>query len=340
MAFSNSAIFFTGVGYAHDANIRLISADNADPTNGPYQVFVSVWLDDVAIHTSTETADDNPEISYSAGGNGGYSVPIPQDDAGDYKAGTYRVRFKVWNEDTAAFVDEQEYSTEYTPNVQENETITSDLDFVATYDCITGLITATDSTPMTGWNADTVGNWRTISLVPPATVDEPDPTPELDTSSVLEYGAVTFSFSYTNANYAVTLSIIRAKALDSTVITAGSGSIVFTQNEKIGKTIILTILCDTTLCDIAACYEEEFTTLETAACGGGGWGNLTARQKARLDYVIAMDTVRTLYSTTGCQNINKAAEYADKIKNFLDCGCGCEDTGQPTPYTAPSAGPW
>lgn len=333
--FSNSATFFTGIGFAHDANIRCVSADNSAPSNGPYQVFVSAWLDDVAIHTSTETAGSSPEISYSASGNGGYSIPIPQDDAGDYKAGTYRIRFKVWDEDTAAFVDEQEYSVDYTPNVQENETVTSDLDFTATYDCITGLITATDSTPMTGWNDGVVGDWRTISVVPPATPDEPDPTPVLDTSDDIEYGAVTFAFSYTNAHYAVTLSINRSKLLTATTITAGTNPIVFSQNELIGKTIILDIQCDTTLCDIAECFEDEFTELETLACGGGGWGNLTVRQKARLEYVIAMDTVRSLYAASGCQNLNKAAEYADKIKDFLNCGCGCDDTGQPVPYTAP-----
>lgn len=332
MAFSNSATFFTGIGFAHDTNIRCISSESGEPTNGPYQVFITAWLDGELIHDSTEVAGSSPEISYNAGGNGGYSIPIPQDDDGNYKSGTYKFRFYIWDEDTAAFVAEYETEVEWSANVQEDSTISDDLDFTASYDCITGLITATDATTNAGWDTP-IG--RSISCAPPPTPTDTTPTILEETSTGLTTDPVTFAFDYTNATYVVALQIVRALVMGYTPI-IGDG-IVVSRQELIGKSISLNIQCDTTLCDIAACYEDEFTELETLACGGGGWGNLTSRQKARLEYVIAMDTVRSLYAAPGCQNINKAAEYADKIKDFLNCGCGCDNTDQPIPYTAPGA---
>lgn len=336
LTYSSNNTFFTFPGNASDGQIHFqMSISGTATPNGPFEIYVSAWYgdDDEVLHESTESGTG--EMTLNIGQTGTYDIPIPQNDDGSYKAGTYRFRVITYDTDTAAVVDTKEGTVDYTPGQLPDSTDHDDLSFSAEYDCITGLITATDETVMTGWNDSVVGNWRTISVVPPPTAQTPNPTPLTDESDTLTIDPVTFSFDYTNALYQVALSISRVRDLVTTITTGTD--IEFNQRELLGKTIALDIQCDTTLCDVAACVEDEFTTLETAACGGGGWGNLTARQKARLDYVIAMDTVRQLYAASGCQNVNKAAEYADKIKDFLNCGCGCDDTGQPTPYTAPGA---
>lgn len=336
LTYTSNNSFYNILGNASDGQIHFqLSITGTATPNGPFEIYVSAWgPDDEVLHESAETGVG--EMTLAIGDTGTYDVPIPLNDDGSYKAGTYRVRMVTYDTDSASAVDTKEGTVEYTPNLLPNSTEVDELAFTAEYDCITGLISATDETPLTGWNESVVGDWRTISVVPPPTPQEPNPTPVLDESDDLVYtDPITFAFSFTNATYQVTLAISRVKSLDVT-ITSGT-LLAFSQNELIGKTIVLEIQCDTTLCDVAACVEDEFTLLETAACGGGGWGNLTSRQKARFDYVVAMDTVRQLYAAPGCQNVNKAAEYADKIKDFLNCGCGCDDTDQPTPYTAPGA---
>lgn len=335
VTYSSNNTFFTYPGNASDGQMHFQVSVTGTPTpNGPFEIYVSAWgPGDEELHVSTETGAG--EMTLALGATGTYDVPIPQNDDGTYKAGTYRFRIVIYDTDSAAVVDTKAGTVEYTPGQIPDSTDHEDLSFTATYDCITGLITATDETVMTGWNDSVVGDWRTISVAPPPTAIDPTPTVLTDESDTLTIDPVTFAFAYTNADYLIALSISRVKSLDVTM-TAGS-NLVFNQYELLGKTITLNIQCDTTLCDIATCYEDEFTELETLACGGGGWGNLTSRQKARLEYVIALDTVRSLYAAPGCQNLNKAAEYADKIKDFLNCGCGCDDTDQPVTYTAPGA---
>ena len=109
------------------------------------------------------------------------------------------------------------------------------------------------------------------------------------------------------------------------------------QQEGIGKTIALEIQCgsSTGICDIAACVEAKYLALEEKACGGGGWGALTEAQKADMEYIFSLNTIRQIYLS--CGNLNKAGEYQDKLSDFTGCGCGCDDTDQPQPYTAPAA---
>jgi len=336
MAVSSSVSVQTGVGLAHDGKLRMSSSESGEPTNGPYEVYVSAWgPGDEVLYESPENTSDPGEISYNAGGNGGYSIDLPLNPDGTYKAGTYRVRFVTFDTDSSAIIDTQEGTFVFTPNVEPDKTETSDLEFTATYDCVTGLITATDTTDMTGWNDGVVGNWRTITLLPPSTVQEPEPSAIEAGSDTLTVEPVTFQFSYTNATYQVVLKISRTKTLSVTLIEGDEIDVAVV--EIIGRAIQLDIQCDTGFCDIVDCIEAEFLKVEAAACGGLGWGSLTNQQKAKLEYSLGMAQLVSMYSDTTCANLNKAAYWRNKIGTFLGCGCGCEDTASdgPIPYEPP-----
>lgn len=340
MAFESSAQIFTSAfSDAVNGIIRVIVSDNADATNGPYQLFVSVWGPDGAeIYVSAEEVG-TPEISFAASGNGAFVVALPYDSDNNYYPGVYKVRVRIYDEDTAAFVDLQETEATFIPNVKHGETITDDLDFRASIDCRTGVITVIDATPMTGWNADVIGSWRTVTIAPPPTAQDPTPTVYTETSNdivaePIEYQLTYGVNSFSPAIYVVALSINRVKPLAETTLTGAT--IQFTQSELIGKTINLEVNCDTSACDIAACMEEEFDTLNALACNGAGWGQLTNAQKARFEYASNLYLLAVAYDVL-CDNQNKAGEKIDQLKEFLNCGCGCDDTDQPMPYNPPGA---
>lgn len=344
MAIGSSATFNTSVGNVHDGAIRVICSEASSGFVGPFQVFVSAYygetLDELnnnslrdVLHQSSETADDSPEISFNAGGNGGYSVDIPVGTDGHYKDGFYQVSVKVWDEDTAAFVDDSVGQCEIEFNVKPDETYYDGVDFSAEYDCVTGIITATDNTDNTGWEAE-VG--RTITLLPPQTPDDLTPTPETDTTTDAAHPySTTFNFAYTNATYGVALRLNRSKFI--TPLSSSGTFGLFQHVEGVGKILSLDIECgsSTGICAVAACVEAKYTVLEAKACGGGGWGNLTDAQKADMEYILVLNTIRQMYLS--CGNLNKAGEYQQKLVDFTGCGCGCDDTGQPQPYTAPAA---
>ena len=340
MSFTNTVRFIAGSGLANDGEIRLISShtDN-DAYVGPFQVFFSAFLGADTLHQSSDTADDSPEISYNVAGNGGYSVDIPLNDDGTYKAGTYRFTVKIWDEDSAAFIKEGEFISAFSTDVTPTSGVVPELDFDVSYDCNSQKITAIDKTPLDGWSTDVIGDWRVISFLAPPTIDEPEPVVETDTSASFGEYTADYTFGYTDAVYQVALRIFRFKLLSFDVVADSGAADVTTivdQYERIGKTVSLEVVCDTTLCDVAGCLEEEYNRITALACGGGGWSNVPAQELAKWNRIQAMAAVANTYRL--CGNTTKVAYWVSKIGEVVDCGCGCTDNG-PRPYTSPYIAP-
>ena len=332
MAFNNSAEFCNHIGLAYDGKIRFQTTVSGEPTNGPYESYVSVWVDGEVVFESDETGTG--EMTHTNGGTATYDVDIPLNDDGSYRGGTYRLRLRTYDTDSAAFVNLDDVTVEYNPSLLPGKTINDDLDVSISYDCATALIEVVDRSNMEGWNESVVGDWRTITVVPPATVKDTTPTPVTDESADSPEYTWSQSFGYTNAKYNVAIAINRVKSLDQTGVAA---FVNVSLRELIGKTETLNIQCgtDTSICQVASCVEEKFTAVDTLACNGGGWGNLSSSQKSDLEYIFVLNTLRQLY--IDCDNYNKAGYYQNRISEFVNCGCGCDDTDQPIPYTAPGA---
>jgi hypothetical protein len=225
----------------------------------------------------------------------------------------------------------EDFTAYYCPNRTEDNSVSSIIDIDVSVNCVTGTITATDSTDNTGW---TVDGDSVFSLVPPSTDGNPDPDDIAGTIG----GAITGYIDWTFVTWQTVMNLIRSKTTASEV-SNGTGTVDVTvvQAETLTTLINTQITCDSDLCDITACLAAKFNAVEAKANKVGGWSNVPpalidswARAQAAMDVYLAY---------VECGNFNKASTYLAIVKEELDCGCGCDDnTDTPKPYSPPASG--
>lgn len=243
-------------------------------------------------------------------------VDIPLDSDGNYIGGVYSFQYR-WDVDPFTGLTTTNSGTfNYQPNVDSDG---GDAVLTASFNCLNGKITATDTTPL---EEDWVLDSRLISVLPPLVAGQPDPVAETSTDAEFET-----TFEWNNAPYQVTLNRVHSYTEDiDDLITV----IVL---EQYLASATLNIVCNTSLCSAAACLATEFAALDALGCNAGGWGYLTQLQKAKAEKALYNTVIALAYKS--CGDITKAAEYAAEADS---CGCGCSDTSTdtPTPYTPPT----
>lgn len=314
MAFDKSVSFYNQFSETGDGNIA-VKVTDTDAATGPFNIFISITGPNGIVHQSDGIT---PELVLGDNSTGSWDIPIPLDDDGNYLAGEYRVTIDIWDSSPVELLESSDGTYAYEPIVVPGSSASSIVDFTAEVSCITGLITCTDNTSTSGYYYDESYE-RLITVVPPAVTEQSAVT---GTEASLDA-----PFSFENCTYDCSLVITRIG------LPVSDGTIQFNVWEKISKTISLPVHCATTGCGVAECMEAEFDTLNDAACNGGGWGELTNRQKARLEYADYLETLSRAYER--CGNLSKSAAFANRLKDFLNCGCDCDDTDQPKPYTSP-----
>lgn len=329
MSFTKSVSFNNRLGEANDGKIY-VSVIDADASTGPFDVFITVVGPNGTVHATT---DPTPEINNIAnGGTGTWSVDIPLDSDDEYLAGEYSVTIKiqvdggsVLETNTNTFTYTPVVTKAYTPIAIAGSSANNEvLSFVAQYNCATARIEMSDSNNYSDYE-QTSEPGRVITVTPATATGESPTVQNLD--YVEEIASVAFGF--TDALYTCTFKVY-LQQLDLT------GEIDFAVNILFINTYVLSIACDTEICDLADCVETELVKLEALACNGVGWGGLSTKQTGRFDYAMALAQMASLYKS--CGNYTKAAGYKAKLKTLLGSGCDCTttDTATPTAYTPPA----
>lgn len=264
-------------------------------------------------------ADDNPDAQLGTGGLSNIFVDIPIGSDAEYQAGGYVFAWRWFDAGAPETVNEGTINFNYQPNVR----LTSEeLTIAAEYNCLTGKISVTDSNsiPGDGWVLDS----RTWTVTPPTIAGESAPIPETADTASAE-----FDFGWNNAPYQINLVRFQTYTLDE-------GDYTVTVQEQLTANTVLNIACSTDMCDIAACLEAKYNSLNELACSSGGsWKNIPTKDFAALIKTMAELSMALAFKE--CGNYNKAAQYSSLATG---CGCGCSDTAPapvapPTPYTPP-----
>lgn len=253
-------------------------------------------------------------------------VDIPLGSDGKYVLGAYTIQLymkdtELGNDLSAVYESGITYNVDF-QTVSENLTVFGDAVLTASFNCATAEITATDSTSLDGYSLVT----RVLRLTPPDVPGQPAPTPVVTAATTL-----TEVFLWNNANYQITLSVIRSYDQDDS---DGSNTVTTTVTEMLTAALTLKTLCGTVMCDAAACLAEKITELEDLACDLGSWAKIPAIEINKAFKKVIYAVTALLYKE--CGDYNKAASYAASAG---DCGCGCDGTttatDEITPYTAP-----
>lgn len=310
------ALFYNDGDLANDGKIRLNMIDNGAGPVGDFNIYWGVTgpLGQVLKVYDPLTPDDN----ILNGQTSQIFLDIPLDTNGNYQAGTYTFQWKF--DDTGApMADPTEgtYSFEYAPVVTPGSPVSGDATMAATYNCLNAKITVQDTTNIVGY----ITTSRLISVLPPQIAGQPAPVAVTSTNDLFET-----TFEWNNAPYQVSLLILRT--LEE--VTAG---MTFYVRERLVANVTLDIICNTDLCDAAACLASEVTALDLLSCGVGGWANLTATQKYKAEKALYYTVIALAYRQ--CGNFNKAAKWGAKADT---CDCGCTDAttgGGIEPYVPP-----
>lgn len=310
-------ITFDTSGGADNGKIRLYAQDpDAGSPTGDFKVYFEL-VDPLGIYRNEIT--ETPDVTFAALGNDNILIDIPIDSEGNYLGGTYTARCIITDsaDPVVEFFDEN-VSFVYSPSITPSSTESDKLTLVASYDCATGLITATGSETNSD-PGDTLSG-QEISVTPEAAVGE---GPSTESASEISY-----QFTFSNADYVVQYSG-DLETLDN--LTDETDFYVL---ERVTKSTTLTVKCEYNACALASCMEEEFKRLDALTCGKS-WAVLTNIQKGK--YLYASATARMSQLFYNCGNYAKAGEYMDKLRTLLDCGCDCSGStnNQPVPYSAP-----
>lgn len=304
---------FLNDGSANDGKIRLLFTDDGLGPSGDTTVS---WGIIGPLGQDVKAFPIAPDLLVPDGGTQIIYVPIPLNSDGTYMGGSYVFTVEYTDGGTLDIVS-LSYSFDYAPVVLPGDPTSGPASLSASFNCLNGKITTQDTSVLPEGSVLTT---RLLTVTPPTIAGQPSPVVASTALANLEV-----DFEWNNAPYQVTLSRLITTTTDF-------GDMQVLVVERFVATETLTIVCNTDLCDAAACMASEFESLEAEACGGGGWAMLTAKQKAKLEKAMYRTVISMAYRQ--CGNFNKAAEWA-ALADTCDCGCGDAATTGPSPYTPP-----
>lgn len=313
-------LFDTNADSANNGKI-VVTMQNTDPSPGtPYDFYIGITSPSGEEIKALPTDTPDATIDGGADDSDTFNVDIPLDANGDYLEGTYT--FYTRRDDNGA--DDTTVTDTYlftATNAPDNLSGTPTL--VVAFNCLTGKITATDTT-----DYDALGltlNERVITLTPPS----------LDSQGVVTSGSATASMTvaFTNVTYQVSLFADFESAsetdLGDDVSVSAQGSL--TLYEEVN------VECETGgICASLECIGDELDKVHNQACAAGGYHNLSGTIKDKMTWAMLNLTMAKFQYD--CGNVSLSETYLTRAKEGINCGCGCTDStsdSTPAPYTPP-----
>lgn len=241
-----------------------------------------------------------------------YPIPIAGD--GNYRPGTYEIRFHITN---VGLASEIMFSDKYLfePIVAPDNLSSTLIALKTSLNCLNGNLVVTDETDYGAWTLDS----RSIKIVHPSIPGVATPADTTDTDTEVDV-----TVTHINVTYVGQLIVtVHKQDASATSIGGGHTNQMFQYHTaNLSEDVLVT--CDNNLCQVLGCLEDKFAHLASEACSAGGWGNLSAYKRSNFEYVMHLLNLAKLFQS--CGNSDKFKEYLGKAQTELNCDCGCDDT--------------
>lgn len=297
----------------------VVSMDNTDAPGTPYSFYIGITSPSgeeiKALPTST------PDAELDGGESGEFTVDIPLDSSGAYLDGTYVFTIRRAEGELAGATVTASY--QFTAhNAPDNLSGTPSL--AVSFDCLTGIILATDTTDYT--SSEIVLEDREITITPPS-IDPQSPATGASATKTLVV-------AFTNVTYQASMSV--AYSVDEEDVESGV-TVNYTGSVLLYKEVAVT--CETGgICASLECIGEELTKAYQQACAAGGYPRLAQASKDKIEFAMMNLTMAKL--KYDCGEISDSLIYLARAKEGINCGCGCSGDSTdttPRPYTPPAA---
>ena len=314
-------LFDTDDSSANDGKI-VVSMQNTDAMAGtPYDFYIGITAPGGEEIKVFPTVTPDATIDGGSDTSEDFTVDIPLDSDGNYLAGTYTfvTRRDDQGSDDTTVTDTFLFVAHNSPSH-----LTGTPTLAVTFNCLTGIILATDTTDYA--SAGITMSTRLLTITPPA-VD-----PQADETSASATASLTVAF--TNVTYQVSMAIdftTTSQNLGNSVSASSQGSVLLYEE--------VAVTCETGgICGSLDCIGDELTKVYNQACAAGGYHNLSSVIKDKMTWAMLNLTMAKLQYD--CGDVTASQTYLTRAKEGINCGCGCSDSDSdstPAPFTPPAS---